>query len=1110
MEQATNQFTKGLQLDTHPMVQSNDTLTDCLNGTLITMNGNEVILQNDMGNRRVDKAFLPPGYEPVGMKEYGGIIYVASYNPITNKSQIGSFPSPQKKLSSNTNGEAQNFNFQSFTSGSNIETDENLELTVLKSDSFMLPLTRDLTLRAGDKFAVYSEGLSGMYEYITNYNNVDNRFPNKAYTPKNRKYTLQLGVLNSQNEFVDITKTLCRWKNDNGTWKPVNYDSDVSEAYKFNDGYFISDSFTNTFNENTIADSRLIKERQKIAANTYSYKLVGPLYLKVTMNHIENFNYNIYGLYNGSTATLWIEGYLTYNCPDGIVTTIGNSNENYATFDEGTPSTDFGFDLIGKTYDNIEIGESVYNPSNNTYTVKIVKKYNNITSNADDGVTFNYVLGVKASIDDSNIYLRGLSVKGSIDLSLLGSGNLKFNGWRFHNNFEKETTLLSFAFNAYPEYGKSFTDLRFKFKELYTKSEYFYPAQNQEGLPVYNGKQTISFGWSEIGLQPRKTYMVYATYRIQDDRAGTQGAAINIIEDSHVIRWFLTTELFNNFYFGSGGVQDFCNVLQDEDGYQDFMNTMIVDFTNVSNLRNQSREKQEMNGSLISARKAEISYQCDHTLSVNISTNPTLEIIDENKYPDYVFIAPDKKHRVQINSVTLESIGDKQDNLQPEGLVGYLYNYSSYLRDQLFTVSGKNLQTIQGVNPAQNLQTAKLLESSVRPTSTNIVGGEIRYYDVFKARGDTIDHIHNAFQKFSTILTQADVLPSSGYYGGVIVNFDDITGGQDGHFLDVAVNQGSDKGDLPGDDRLKTNWYRVHEVHSDITESGKYNDANWSISDYLGSIFQIFNDSVKDSDKTFLYYFCEGNKYNPSANSRYGYSGKNGAAFTRAWWKMPNGEWACFNSLYKRTTSFADFIKSQLGNKDLIYCMYDDYEQNSFIYAPKENYIYYDRYNIPIVYSISYSLQSGQSPHSIVTTGSSCGNLQFSVRNNPEFSADTVEFTLESSEKFYDNINSVDSENISNVYIGTDGYGGLMEDSMGRPLNPSYVYHLEDGKLHRIDRTDFYVDSANKTRVGGANRLLYNINRRTSVEDKCQVTDGNDEDSYTRLTYNLLNVVVPV
>jgi len=226
------------------------------------MNGNEVILQNDMGNRRVDKAFLPPGYEPVGMKEYGGIIYVASYNPITNKSQIGSFPSPQKKLSSNTTGEAPIFNFQSFTSGSNVERDDDLDLNVLKSDSFMLPLTKDLTLRAGDKFAVYSEGLSELSNLLTNYNNVDSRFPNKAYTPKNRKYTLQLGVLNSQNEFVDITKTLCRWKNiNNQGWKPVNYTSDVSEVYKFNDGYFISDAFTNTFFEETIEDAKLIKER---------------------------------------------------------------------------------------------------------------------------------------------------------------------------------------------------------------------------------------------------------------------------------------------------------------------------------------------------------------------------------------------------------------------------------------------------------------------------------------------------------------------------------------------------------------------------------------------------------------------------------------------------------------------------------------------------------------------------------------------------------------------------------------------------------------------------------------------------------------------------------
>ena len=1041
------------------------------------------------------------------MKEYGGIIYVASYNPITNKSQIGSFPSPQKKLSSNTNGEAQNFNFQNFTSGVNVETDKLLNISVLKSDSFMLPLTKDITLRAGDKFAVYSEGLSGISEYITNYNNTDNRFPNKAYTPKNRKYTMQLGVLNSQNEFVDITKTLCRWKDDNGTWKPVNYDTDVSEAYKFNDGYFISDAYTNTFFENTIADSRLIKERQKIAANTYSYKLVGPLYLKIMMNHIENFNYNIYGLYDNGEATLWIEGYLTYNCPDGVTTTIGNSNENYATFDEGTPSSNFGFDLIGHSYTNIEIEESVYNPNNNTYTVKIVKKYTHITANVAGTTIFNYVLGVKADIDNSNVYLRGLSVKGSIDLSLLGSGQLKFNGWRFYNDAKNETSLLTFAFNAYPEYGKSFTDLRFTFKELITGSEYTYPKQGQKGLPVYNGRQTVSFGWSEIGLQPKKTYRVFSTYKIQDNKLGTQGASISVTgSDPDTVRWFLTTELFNEFYFSYGGVQDFCKLTNEDEGRQKFLDKMIIDFSCKSNLRNNSRERLEASGSLTSAYDTNINYSHNHILDIKISINPTIYIKDEDNYPDYIGVAGASSHQVQVNNITLTSIGDRTDNLQHEGQDNGFYIYSNILREQLFPVSGVNLQS----TTTQALQEAKLLESSIRSISGNEIGGEIKYHDVFKAAGVAIKNIHNAFASFSKILDQAHVLPSQGTYGGVVIDIDEHGGmwdNNDDHFIQVALKQNSDIGDLHHDHQLPSNW---HDIET-FTKDGAVKE---NIDPYLGDIFQMFNESIRDTDKTFLYYFCEGNKFVVHKDVPESASGMNGAAFTRAWWKMPNGEWACFNSLYKRGDSFAGFIRSQLqlgNNRELVYCMYDEYSQNSVLFAPKEDYIYYDRYTIPMTYDISYKLSPGYSPVNIIEgINRECGNLRFTVTNDPKFSKDTVEFTLKSSEKFYDSINSVDSDNISNVYIGEDGFGGLMEDSNGRTLNPSYIYVLDKdtGKLNRVDRTDFYIDTANKTRLDGANRLLYNTNRKKSVEYKCQV--AGSEDSYTVITYNSLNVVVPI
>jgi hypothetical protein len=44
MNEARNTFTKGLNLDVHPLMTSYDTLTDCLNGTLMTFNGNEMML----------------------------------------------------------------------------------------------------------------------------------------------------------------------------------------------------------------------------------------------------------------------------------------------------------------------------------------------------------------------------------------------------------------------------------------------------------------------------------------------------------------------------------------------------------------------------------------------------------------------------------------------------------------------------------------------------------------------------------------------------------------------------------------------------------------------------------------------------------------------------------------------------------------------------------------------------------------------------------------------------------------------------------------------------------------------------------------------------------
>ena len=98
IRKTTNRWTKGLVMDFSPENTRNEVLTNALNATLMTFNGNELSLQNDMGNARVETAVLPDGYIPVGTCEYGGVIYIVSYNPLEDKSQIGCFPSPERNI----------------------------------------------------------------------------------------------------------------------------------------------------------------------------------------------------------------------------------------------------------------------------------------------------------------------------------------------------------------------------------------------------------------------------------------------------------------------------------------------------------------------------------------------------------------------------------------------------------------------------------------------------------------------------------------------------------------------------------------------------------------------------------------------------------------------------------------------------------------------------------------------------------------------------------------------------------------------------------------------------------------------------------------------------
>ena len=193
--ETTNVFTEGLVMDINPIVTPNNVLCNALNATLITMNGNENALQNDMGNGRVETAYLPEGYVPLGTTQLGGIIYIVSYNPLNNRCQIGSFPSPERNISSDEisdlNQILQNSDFK--WSG----TSTGALVYYLKK-----ALNDDLIFNPGDKFIVYGDTISDNFENLYNQDmyTVDGMGTAKSYTIK-----LDIGTITDTGKLVKFS-----------------------------------------------------------------------------------------------------------------------------------------------------------------------------------------------------------------------------------------------------------------------------------------------------------------------------------------------------------------------------------------------------------------------------------------------------------------------------------------------------------------------------------------------------------------------------------------------------------------------------------------------------------------------------------------------------------------------------------------------------------------------------------------------------------------------------------------------------------------------------------------------------------------------------------------
>ena len=148
---ANNTFNGGILMDLNPLTTPNTVLTDVLNGTIITYDGNEFVLQSDDGNGVVLGCMLPKDFIPVGIKEYGGIIYIVSKNPFTQECEIGSFPAPEKFALYQDDKEP-----SSIINSELIENRIDGKYKGLKTFSYQLDFgDLNTLLRSGDKFCIY-------------------------------------------------------------------------------------------------------------------------------------------------------------------------------------------------------------------------------------------------------------------------------------------------------------------------------------------------------------------------------------------------------------------------------------------------------------------------------------------------------------------------------------------------------------------------------------------------------------------------------------------------------------------------------------------------------------------------------------------------------------------------------------------------------------------------------------------------------------------------------------------------------------------------------------------------------------------------------------------
>lgn len=668
---AKNSFEEGLIMDLSPDNTSANSLTSALNATLITFNGNEMQLQNDMGNGRVETAYLPEGYIPVGTCEFGDIIYIVSYNPLTDKAQIGCFPSPERNISSTEISEMGQIlkasDFQVMDGGGSPTGD-------LRSTSVKKVLIDSKKLNPGDKYIIYTNdynSLNDNRDYLSDYGS-------EGKHGSTHKYVKLHVVSIDDSGKITYLDTTTKWYNigSSGNKYYIN-DTKIKNGTNEQD----LDEYRDLVNSNwSIFSSKhsgklaILAELEMIDTFSCSYDLQN-----TTIINDGSIKYKQYDLFlNPSYTTQSVK--LPYLCitkaffnnadypgqskPSDSQVYYYNNNSNsssevsvkYPKYDASTITADPNSTItVTKNNDLIKVGTITI-----PYQQKVTKDDKEIWIDIESS-SYIYNMEITPAMEYGR--LSHLAVSLSIDFNKIGTGEITLTDWKYHNS--GTTSILSYGIEAYPKPNHQIDSITMQFFD----NQGFVGEYLIDDRKSYNGIFTEYFGLDGEHINPRfskynsetKKEESHKGNKIENIQEGTDtsnfiegvedgntvyymddagtlyanflyGVKI-IIKQSHInnsdakdddivlYRWLWTTSMFNEYYYSvkDFSILNFELILNGEVLYESVPSTFIWRSKEINNLGNSFSETEMTHFNTYSANVQYIGKEPKGSLQSNIN-----------------------------------------------------------------------------------------------------------------------------------------------------------------------------------------------------------------------------------------------------------------------------------------------------------------------------------------------------------------------------------------------------------------------------------------------------------------------------------------------------------